>query len=248
MAAVVPAERAEAARALMIELFPEGFEERDLADGVELVAYTDAGGEERLWAAFGTVSSDRVENGWDQRWRDFHRPIQVGRVWVGPPWETPPADVEAVVIDPGRAFGTGGHATTRLCLELLLELEPSGLVDIGCGSGVIAIAAARLGFGPVLAVDHDPAALEATSRNARANGVELELSSADALAGPLPPVEVLVANISESSVRQLVPDMATRAVIASGYLESERPSLPGFEAAERRVLQGWAADLFRRAE
>jgi len=113
---------------------------------------------------------------------------------------------------------------------------------------VIAIAAARLGFGPVLAVDHDPAALEATSRNARANGVELELSSADALAGPLPPVEVIVANISESSVRQLVPDMATRAVIASGYLESERPSLPGFEAAERRVLQGWAADLFRRAE
>src|SRR5947208_2077074 len=64
VAAVVPAERAEAARALMIELFPEGFEERDLADGVELVAYTDAGGEERLWAAFGTVSSDRVENGW----------------------------------------------------------------------------------------------------------------------------------------------------------------------------------------
>ena len=248
MAAVVPAERAEAARALMIELFPEGFEERDLADGIELAAYTDAGGEERVWAAFSTVSSARVDDGWDKRWRDFHRPIQVGRLWVGPPWETPPAGLEAVVIDPGRAFGTGGHATTRLCLELLLELEPSSLVDVGCGSGVIAIAAARLGFAPVLAVDHDPAALAATNSNARANGVELELSSADALAGALPPVDVIAANISESSVTQLRPDAATRAVIASGYLESERPALAGFQAVERRVLQGWAADLFRRAE
>jgi ribosomal protein L11 methyltransferase len=248
VAAVVPAERAEAARALMIELFPEGFEERDLADGVELAAYTDAGGEERVWAAFGTVSSACVDDGWDKRWRDFHRPIEVGRLWVGPPWETPSAELEAVVIDPGRAFGTGGHATTRLCLELLLELEPSSLVDVGCGSGVIAIAAARLGFSPVLAVDHDPAALEATSRNARANGVELELSSADALAGALPPVDVIAANISESSVRQLRPDAATGAVIASGYLESERPAVAGFRAGERRVLQGWAADLFRRAE
>ena len=78
------------------------------------------------------------------------------------------------VVDPGRAFGTGGHATTRLCLELLDGVERGSLLDVGCGSGVLAIAAARLGFGPVLALDHDPAALEATKRNAAANGVELD--------------------------------------------------------------------------
>ena len=92
----------------MVELFPEGFEERDLSDGVELAAYTDAGGEERLWAAFGTVTAANVDAGWEQRWRDFHRPVRIGRVWIGPPWEEPPGDAIAVVIDPGRAFGTGG--------------------------------------------------------------------------------------------------------------------------------------------
>jgi ribosomal protein L11 methyltransferase len=244
----VPVERAETARALMLELFPEGFEERDLADGLELIAYTDAGGEERVWAAFGAVTAANFEDGWEQRWRDFHRPIQIGHLWIGPPWETPPPELDAVVIDPGRAFGTGGHATTRLCLELLLELEPTGLLDVGCGSGVIAIAAARLGFDPVLALDHDPAAVEATRRNARANGVELEPSSADAFDGPLPALDVVVANISTASVRQLEPSPATKAVIASGYLESDRPAIGGFEVAERHVLDGWAADLFRRAE
>ncbi len=80
-----------------------------------------------------------------------------------------------VVIDPGQAFGTGAHATTRLCLELLLELEPSGpLVDLGCGSGVLAIAAAKLGWAPVLGVDHEPASpSQATRENARVNGVDV---------------------------------------------------------------------------
>ena len=154
-------ERAEIARGLMLELFPEGFEERETADGLELVAYTDSGGEERLWAAFGAVQSEEVVGDWEERWRAFHRPVHVGSLWVGPPWEQPPEEATAVVIEPGRAFGTGGHPTTRLCLELLLELEPGSLLDVGCGSGVIAVAAACLGFGPVAAVDREPAALEA---------------------------------------------------------------------------------------
>ncbi len=135
----------------MLELFPAGFEEVDRGGSTELVAYTDAGGEERLWHAFGGAAGTDVEAGWEDRWRDFHRPVRVGPLWVGPPWEEARDGALAVVIDPGRAFGTGSHPTTRLCLELLLGLDAHGsLLDVGCGSGVVAIARehlARVGRG-----------------------------------------------------------------------------------------------------
>jgi ribosomal protein L11 methyltransferase len=232
----------------MLELFPEGFEEREHADGVELAAYTDASGEERLWAAFGMVSADAVPADWEQRWRDFHRPVRLGRLWVGPPWEEPPADALVVVIDPGRAFGTGGHPTTRLCLELLAEVEPTSLVDAGCGSGVIAVAAAKLGFSPVLALDQEEAAVEATARNASVNGVELEVARADALSAQLPEAEVVVANVSAAFARKLRPHPATRTVLASGYLAADHPEIAGFLPGERRLADGWAADLHLREE
>src|SRR5439155_20756756 len=91
------------------------------------------------------------------RWRAFQRQVQLGPLWVGLAWEERHAEGAAVIIDPGRAFGTGGHPATRLCLELLLAVERGRLVDVGCGSGVVAIAAAGLGFDPVVASDHDPA-------------------------------------------------------------------------------------------
>jgi ribosomal protein L11 methyltransferase len=229
----------------MLELFPEGFEERETVEGLELVAYTDAGGEERLWAAFGRVSATAVPANWEERWRAFHRPVRVGPLWVGPPWEERPENGPVVVIDPGRAFGTGGHPTTRLCLEMLLDVEPGSLIEVGCGSGVIAIAAARLGFDPVVAVDHDQAAVDATARNADANGVELDLRRADALAGDLPPADVVVANVSATFAREVAGRLRTRDLIASGYFEAEPPELPGFMHRGRRVEDGWAADLFR---
>jgi len=244
----VPIERAEPARALMLELFPQGFEEIEHPDGLELVAYTDDAGEERLWAAFGEVQADEVAADWDERWREFHRPVRVGRLWIGPPWETAPHGVEAIVVDPGRAFGTGGHATTRLCLQLLDAVERGSLLDVGCGSGVLAIAAARLGFAPVLALDHDPAALEATHRNAEANGVELDARQVDALNERLPTVDAAVANISAESVQLVLPRLDANTVVASGYLERDAPAADGFRHERRITEGGWAADLFRREE
>jgi ribosomal protein L11 methyltransferase len=246
VAVEVAPERLEEARATMIELFPQGFEEVDRAGGVELAAYTDAAGEERLWAFFGGTRSADVEGGWEEKWRAFHRPVRVGRLWVGPPWEQPPVDALAVVVDPGRAFGTGSHATTRLCLELLQELEPQAVLDVGCGSGVLAIAAALLGHGPVLGVDVESASIDASRANAARNGVDVEFR----LVAPeeaLPAASLAVANISLEAVEALPARVDARLLLTSGYLVAARPRLDGYRHVLHRSLDGWAADLHRRS-
>ena len=244
----VPAAQAERARAIMIELFPEGFEEVDHEGGVELAAYTDPAGEERLWAAFGGTRSDEVEEGWEDRWRAFHRPVRIGQLWVGPPWEEPDADAIAVVIDPGRAFGTGSHATTRLCLELLLELPAGSLLDVGCGSGVLSIAAAKLGYGPVSAVDLDPQAVEATQRNAEANGVAVDVRLANAVEDDLPAADTAVVNVALEVDRPIAGRLDCARLITSGYLVVESPEFPGYRHERRRESEGWAADLYSRTK
>ncbi len=164
------------------------------------------------------------------------------------------------MIDPGQAFGTGAHATTRLCLELLLALEPSGpLVDLGCGSGVLAIAAAKLGWGPVLGVDHDPLAVEATRENARVNGVDID--------GPPPrppprrpgrrPPRRCSPTCSARSCGGVAADgfagPAPRALIASGLLVAEADEIAaafaahGLAEAGRRTEGEWAALLLASA-
>jgi ribosomal protein L11 methyltransferase len=174
--------------------------------------------------------------------------VRVGRLWIGPPWEQPPADVVPVVIDPGRAFGTGAHATTRLCIELVSELAPTSLLDIGCGSGVIAIAAATLGFSPVVAVDADPAAVDATARNAAANGVAVDVRRLNLAADTLPSAGVAVTNISLDRVETVLTRVDAQVVVASGYLERDDPQLGPYRRRERRTRGGWAADLFERAQ
>ena len=187
-----------------------------------------------------TVERDEpVAEGWEDAWRAFHRGIPVGRLWVGPPWESPPADLIAVVIEPGRAFGTGAHPTTRLCLELLQALEPGSVLDVGCGSGVLAIAAAKLGFAPVTAIDVDPVAVEVTRANAAVNEVEVAAS----LAGDLPRADLAVANISLDVVQAVLRRIDPHRAIVSGYLEQDELRVGGWRAVELRVLDGWAADL-----
>jgi ribosomal protein L11 methyltransferase len=227
----------------MLDLFPGGFEEVDTADGIELAAYTDAGGEERMWAAFGAGRAEAVTEDWAERWRRFHRPARIGPLWVGPPWESPPPDALAVVIDPGRAFGTGAHPTTRLCLELLLEVPRGSVLDVGCGSGVLAIAASRLGFSPVLAVDVDPTAVETSAANVAANRVPVDVRLVDARADPLPEAEVALVNVSLDVVDAVAPGIEAPLMIASGYLASDQPRVAGRRSAARRERDGWAADL-----
>ena len=230
----------------MLELFPDGFEEVESPEGLELVAYTDAGGEERLWQAFGGARGSDVAEDWRDRWKAFHQPVQVGALWIGPPWEEVPRDALAVVVDPGRAFGTGAHPTTQLCIELLLGLDPSPLVDVGCGSGVLAIAAAKLGFSPVIAVDSDENAVAATVANAAANEVEVEVRQLDALVDDVPAADLVVTNITRAAVEQLAPRMRARRLVTSGYLPTDEVTLPGFRHLRRITRGGWAADLYEK--
>jgi ribosomal protein L11 methyltransferase len=243
----VPEARSEEARAVMLELFPEGFEEvGGGAEGVELAAYTNAAGEERIWQAFGGAATTDVEEDWQDRWRQFHKPVRVGGLWIGPPWETPDDDATAIVIDPGRAFGTGGHPTTQLCLQLLEDEQRGSVVDVGCGSGVLSIAAAKLGFDPVTAVDFDPQAVEATERNALDNGVVVDVFQADLRTDDLPEAQLALANIAAEAVVALGPRLRAGRAVTSGYLVSDEPELEGYRSERRIQSGGWAADLHVR--
>jgi ribosomal protein L11 methyltransferase len=240
----VSPDRLEEARAVMVEVFPGGFEERDVEDGVDLAAYVDDLEVSSRLEMLGPVCTRDVEPGWEDRWREFHRGWRVGTLWVGPPWEEAPAGSLDVVIDPGRAFGTGAHATTRLCLELLTTLPPTALLDIGCGSGVLAIAAAKLGFSPVHAVDNDPLAVEATAANANANGVDVHVFELDALSAVLPDAATIVANVTLGSVTTLLARGVRATVVTSGYLAQDRVEASAFESMLRRERDGWAADMW----
>jgi ribosomal protein L11 methyltransferase len=256
---------AEAVLAELLELAPGGLEERELGDAVEYVIYGAAGelpALPDLRAAAGDalvdVSSSEVPDDWAERWKAFHRPVDVSwrfrRLRVRPPWEAPlDGDVIDIVIDPGQAFGTGAHHTTRLCLELLLELDARGaLADWGCGTGVLAIAAARLGWDPVLACDWEAAAVEATRENALVNGVPgIAVRRADLRRAEGPWAPTVVANL----VRPLLLDVAglmtrpPRRLLVSGLLREEASEVAaafarhGLSEAERRHGGEWAALL-----
>ena len=242
----VPIEHAEVAWALALDLSPGGFEESEDATTLTLSLYVDKSVVRSIEEAFSDVEVTPVEPGWEDAWRAFHKPARVGGLWIGPPWEQPGVGELAVVIDPGRAFGTGAHPTTRACIELLARSERSSLLDVGCGSGVLSIAAARLGFGPIQAVDNDPVAVETTIANATANAIRIDVSLLDGEVDPLPVMATTVANVLLAPVERILARLASGLVITSGYLETDHPRAPGWYSTDRVTLEGWAADRFQR--
>ncbi len=264
-------EYAEAVMANLLELAPNGLEEERGPGWIEFAIYGPPGevpdlGE--LQAAAGgdlvDVITTSVPDDWADRWADFHRPIEVaGRIGVRPSWWDPKDGLIDVVVDPGRAFGTGGHPTTRLCLALLVELEESGeasgpIADWGTGSGVLAIAAAKLGWSPVTGCDRELASLETARANAEANEVEMAIQRVDFREGPPPMAPTVVANLTGNLLRDCARhlgggDERPRALVCSGMLESEIDEVSaafagtGLRESGRRTENEWGALLLRTA-
>lgn len=287
----VRVERAQAELVLaeLLELAPAGVEEVELAGGLVEYAVYGAAGEipslPDLRAAAGDalveISTSETADDWQERWKQFHRPVlieapragpdssrQVPALCVRPPWDSElPAGsgpVEEIVVDPGQAFGTGAHATTRLCLELLLDLAArertcGPLLDVGTGSGVLAIAAARLGFAPVLALDYERESVEAARENAIVNDAEIEVRRFDLRSASLPwpdeesasPGEtVVMANLLLPLLLELsrTMDRAPEHLIASGLLRAQVDEVVdvfgarlGLRERARREGGEWAA-------
>ncbi len=245
----------------LAELAPEGFEQVDGERFVEFAVYGAPGelpelprGRASIGGIAVEVTGAEIGEDWIDRWRQFHSPVQVGRIHMRAPWHDPPSQGIDIVIDPGQAFGTGAHPTTRMCVELLQDVPAGGpLADLGCGSGVLAIAAAKLGFGPIVAVDHEVEAVEATAENARRNEVTIDLiERVDLRAEPAPVEAVTVANLVRPlllEVAALLPEQP-ETLIVSGLLEGEEDEVAAAFAPlrERRRLrlQGWSAVLLTR--
>jgi ribosomal protein L11 methyltransferase len=198
---------------------------------------------------------------WVARFREGFRPFQVGPFRVAPPWERPATDGSLqLTVEPGRAFGTGTHESTRLCLSALAELAdvaPLGrLLDVGTGTGILAIAAVRLGASRVVAVDHDPDAIAEAARHTRLNGVQLGLVRADGVrAFRAAAFDVLVANVAAPFLLERAATLAAvtapgGAVVLAGFLEADLPELHSryapFGALEERRDGDWAALVVRR--
>jgi ribosomal protein L11 methyltransferase len=279
-------EQADLVLAELTVLAPNGVEEEHGPGYVEYAIYGGEGelpelGELEAAAGDGLVEviSTEVPDDWADRWQDFHKPLLVGdRLWLRPSWEEPREEAIDVVVDPGRAFGTGAHPTTRLCLELLLELEAAGaasgpLTDLGTGSGVLAIAAAKLGWEPVHGYDHEPPSIEAAAANAEANGVSIKLERRN-LRESLPDLApVTVANMTAPVLKEVAsqfvgdrgraegslpavapagPSPIPHTLVLSGLLPAELDEIAaafapaGLVEEERRSDGDWAALLLRR--
>jgi ribosomal protein L11 methyltransferase len=269
LAVRVKREDADVVLAELLSLAPGGVEETDLEGGavVEYAVYGAPGElpelpdvEAAVGGALVEVVTTEIADDWADRWRQFHRPIEIAsRLYVRPPWEPARDDLMDLVIDPGQAFGTGAHHTTRLCLELLAEEPPrGGAMDLGCGSGVLAIAAAKLGWSPVAGVDHELESVRATAENAEANGAAVAVERFDLIrGGPAPVAPLVLANLLRPLLLCVARagfqgGVAPDVLIASGLLTHEADEIAaafarhGLSETDRRTSAEWSALVLRR--
>jgi ribosomal protein L11 methyltransferase len=260
---VVAAQDVELAADALWQAAPSAVLEVDLGDGrVRLTAdVADPTLVADRWAPSVLVVDD---DGYLDAWRTWAAPVRAGRHLVVHPAWVPRADPTAdpddivVVIDPARAFGSGSHESTRLALALLEDVVRPGdrVLDVGGGSGVLAVAAALLGASAVAAIDVAPEAVTATEANARANGVgDRVRASTVPLAAVGGAYEVVVANIGGGVLAGMAPDLVGRLalggwVVLSGMLDAQVDPVVaacvGCEEVERVTEEGWAATRLRR--
>ncbi len=247
---------------LVRALQPAGWQEAD--DGHTLTFWLAEGaeaGEPAVQAlaslgALGALEVSRERSGWEDAWRRFHRPRVIGRLYVRPPWYPARDELLDVVVEAGLAFGTGGHASTRQCLEEIQGIPPGALLDLGSGSGVVSFAALRLGFSPVCGIDIDPIAVHAAAGNAALNGLSPTFLVGDATepGRVLPAADTVVANIALNPILRLARRFAPVAdggasalrpahLLLAGLLveqgEQAAAAFPGYEAASRRDDGTW---------
>jgi ribosomal protein L11 methyltransferase len=262
IALTVRAEAVEEVLDELLPLLPQGVHPAEVADGVELAVYGSdlpdrAELEALAGAALVAAREDDAPADLAERRRRFGRSWEVaGRIAIRAS-DAPPTESglpELVIDSPAGAFGTGAHTTTRMCLELLLDLEPAGgFADLGCGAGVLAIAAARMGFAPVYAIDHEPRSVEATVHNAERNGATVQAVQLDLLTVDPPPAPTIAANMPPDVHRRAAAGLAPAVVriIVSGVTGEDLDDVlaayasAGFVPVDRRG-GGWVAVLLER--